>query len=57
MGVNVFVSDQATIMLGLVGVEIVESHVDLLVWIVSDHCAHETQEFTPSSSLKWPALI
>ena len=49
--VNVFVPGQPPIPLGLVGLQVVENDVDLLVWVVGHHLVHEVEELDAAPAL------
>src|SRR3990172_5380808 len=52
--VDVLVACQPPIVLGLVGVEVVEDHMDLAVAAVGNHLVHELKELATSPALEVP---
>jgi len=49
--VNILVSLQPTVVLGLMGIEVVQDDVNLLVTVLGDHLIHECEKFHPPAAL------
>ena len=50
MELHVRMSCQPAILLGLVGVEVIQNYVDLLIGMLRDHLIHKIEELSPTAS-------
>src|SRR5262249_34173846 len=56
MEMDVLVPRQPAVVFGLVGIEIVQNHMDLAAGMIGNHAVHEIQELDPAAALIMTSL-